>query len=359
MSKSKSDSPATSALCGQFGINSQVIAERLGFLQLSQDDYALADRLQQSVVKPNLNAIVDRFYEHLFSYPQAAEFLHSTGDLVRLKQQQKDYLLSLGRKFDTVNYFESRLQVGVTHLAVGVGLSLYQYAYFAMQKLLLEYIPPRMDGADQLAMFVLKITNLDLSLAIEAYEGREKLQFDQRIRALTRKQESLRKLADTDTLTGVLRRKPILDMVAQRLATTPENEQVFVMLADLDHFKKINDTYGHLVGDFVLKDTVNRIRATVRRINPVGRYGGEEFIILLSETNLQQASAIAERVRERIADQPIRTEEHAIPVTISIGIAALGGGGSATELIELADKALYKAKRGGRNRVESCIPTEE
>ncbi len=307
------------------------------------------------MIEPHLDEIVDLFYARLLEYPPAAATLSLVPDLDLLKSKQQRYLRSLGCEFHTPAYFESRLKVGVTHLYVGIELAVYQYAFFALQQLLLERIPAQAPDAPQLAMFLLKITALDISLAIEAYEAREKIDFGQRIRTLARKQASLQKLADIDTLTGVLRRKPILDLVQQKLSTMAPDQVVCVLLADLDHFKNVNDTYGHQVGDFVLKDTVERIRATVRRVNPVGRYGGEEFLILLSEANLEQATAIAERVRERIAAAPIQTDEHTIPVTISIGIGAAHGGDDLAELIRRADKALYAAKRAGRNRVDVCV----
>lgn len=350
VTETHSSLPAT--LCHQFGITESVIAERLRFLQLGHAEEQRAEELHSQVIEPHLNGVVDLFYDRLFAYPQAAAILQNYPDIGALKATQKEYLKSLGRNFGALAYFESRLQVGITHLNVGIGLPLYQYAFFALQKLLLERIPPAAPNAPALTMVLLKIATLDMSLAIEAYESREKFDFGRRILALTRKQASLQKLADTDTLTGVLRRKPILDLVKEKLALSSDDQPVYVLLADLDYFKKVNDTYGHLVGDFVLKDTVDRIRATVRRINPVGRYGGEEFLILLSEANLEQATSIAERVRERIASEPIQADEHTIPITLSIGIGAASSRDGLTELIARADKALYNAKRSGRNRVE-------
>jgi two-component system cell cycle response regulator len=126
-----------------------------------------------------------------------------------------------------------------------------------------------------------------------------------------------------------------------------------VSVLDIDYFKSVNDTYGHDAGDDVLREFANRIRKSIRGIDLACRYGGEEFVVLMPETDLAVATAIAERMRRRIASEPFLVHQGAelIEVTISIGIAALGRGDDATMLIKRADQALYHAKRGGRNRV--------
>jgi diguanylate cyclase (GGDEF)-like protein len=125
-----------------------------------------------------------------------------------------------------------------------------------------------------------------------------------------------------------------------------------VMMADLDFFKKVNDTYGHLVGDLVLRHTAERIQAAVRDFDMVGRFGGEEFVIVLKNTDLALARVIAERIREEVSGTPFHAKEFNIGVTISLGIAMLREGEHMETLLERADATMYEAKKNGRNRVE-------
>ena len=124
-------------------------------------------------------------------------------------------------------------------------------------------------------------------------------------------------------------------------------------MADLDHFKQINDTYGHMAGDAVLCGTVDRIRASIRTYDEVGRYGGEEFLLVLARSSAESASHVAERVRRCIAAEAVDTSEGIIPVTMSLGLAAMRPQGKedGDALVHAADIALYRAKEGGRNRV--------
>jgi two-component system cell cycle response regulator len=126
------------------------------------------------------------------------------------------------------------------------------------------------------------------------------------------------------------------------------------LMLDIDYFKSINDTYGHDAGDDVLRDFALRIKRSIRGIDLACRTGGEEFVVVMPETDMAVAAMVAERLRRRIAAEPfpINQGQQSIPVTLSIGIAALRGrDDDATNLLKRADKALYRAKRDGRNRV--------
>jgi two-component system, cell cycle response regulator len=124
-----------------------------------------------------------------------------------------------------------------------------------------------------------------------------------------------------------------------------------VIMIDLDFFKKINDTHGHVIGDFVLRHVASRIQAAVRDFDKVGRFGGEEFVIIMTNADLDLAKVIAERVRKGVMDTPLHLKELTIQITISLGVAMLKEGERKEALLERADTAMYEAKRGGRNRV--------
>jgi diguanylate cyclase (GGDEF)-like protein len=173
---------------------------------------------------------------------------------------------------------------------------------------------------------------------------------------LLQAQESLRFHAEHDSLTGVLNRRAIRDVLRRELARCRrENQTLGVMLADVDHFKRINDRYGHGAGDAGLVTVVQRISSTLRPYDLVGRYGGEEFLIIAPGCDLELTQKLAERIRGAVGDELMDLGNERINVTVSVGVT-LGSAESDPEfLVAAADSAMYEAKRNGRNRVEAGI----
>ncbi len=167
-----------------------------------------------------------------------------------------------------------------------------------------------------------------------------------------RAQEQLRFQATHDQLTGVLNRAAILETLRRELECAARTKTATgLLMLDIDHFKAINDTYGHLTGDGVLKEVTQRIVKAVRGYDSVGRYGGEEFVIVLPGCNREQIRLGAERVRSAVDNGSILMNDFSIPVTVSIGAAVkIHGLTSETEMLAAADDALYRAKEIGRNR---------
>lgn len=157
------------------------------------------------------------------------------------------------------------------------------------------------------------------------------------------------RLAVTDGLTGLYNRRHLMT-VLDRLGAEPAGRPVSLLVVDLDHFKLVNDTYGHLAGDAVLAAAATRITATARATDVVARYGGEEFVLLLADTDGPEAARLAERIRHALRDTPIAAGDALIAVTASIGVAT-SPGGAMPQLLEAADRALYRAKAQGRDRV--------
>ncbi len=172
----------------------------------------------------------------------------------------------------------------------------------------------------------------------------------------TRLYDQTEKLATTDGLTGLLNRRTLNAQLLARLREAQRYRRPLAfLLLDVDHFKKVNDTYGHPAGDAVLKGVALIAQKQARETDLVARYGGEEMALVLPETDLRGALVIAERVRAACAAQSYATEQGSVKVTLSVGVSSWESGTLAVtpeELLETADRALYRAKQGGRNRVE-------
>jgi two-component system, cell cycle response regulator len=171
-------------------------------------------------------------------------------------------------------------------------------------------------------------------------------------RELIQAREDLRFQATHDSLTGLRSRGATLDLLASELQRASRSHTpTGILMIDLDHFKKVNDTHGHPVGDAVLREAAHRISDAVRSYDFVGRYGGEEFLAVLSNCTLDDLRMVAERIRCAVAEAAVATKAINVTVTVSIGGVVTSNGTDDLELLSAADSALYEAKRSGRNRV--------
>lgn len=170
--------------------------------------------------------------------------------------------------------------------------------------------------------------------------------------------EEIRLLSLTDSLTGCFNKRYLAEMLPKEIRRLRRfKHPLSVAICDIDHFKTINDSYGHPAGDSVLKAFAGRIQASIRSdVDWLVRYGGEEFVVILPETRLEQAAVIGERLREAIGGTPFRVGEKALRITASFGLtgfeaATADESVSPEKLIEHADTLLYRSKRDGRNRI--------
>jgi diguanylate cyclase (GGDEF)-like protein len=164
------------------------------------------------------------------------------------------------------------------------------------------------------------------------------------------RQRALQRVAAVDTLTGADSRWAFLEKLDQEIQRVARGAQACLLLIDIDHFKSINDRYGHGVGDQVLSSFVERLRPGLRGGDSIGRLGGEEFAILLTGADIQRASMVCERLRDMVSERRISTVGcESVIVTFSAGLVELKGRADRAELLDAADKALYRAKNSGRN----------
>jgi diguanylate cyclase (GGDEF)-like protein len=162
----------------------------------------------------------------------------------------------------------------------------------------------------------------------------------------------VQRMATIDALTGILNRRCLFELAEKEFERSQRYESIFALLMlDVDHFKRINDTYGHMLGDEVLKLLTSTIRDTLRQVDHFGRYGGEEFVIIMPETPLELARQAGERLRSLVSQISVPVKGDRIHLTISIGISAYETGDRSVEdLFERSDQALYQAKAEGRDR---------
>lgn len=166
--------------------------------------------------------------------------------------------------------------------------------------------------------------------------------------------ETIYSMMIADGLTGAYNKRYLFETLERELVRSFRHGRPLAMvMLDVDHFKDVNDTHGHLAGDAVLREVAGRVRENVRRDEVFARYGGEEFVVLLPEATADECRAFAERLRQVIGDKPVNVDEKSISVTISLGVAHTDGKEELLpdDLIAEADRNLYHAKRNGRNQV--------
>jgi diguanylate cyclase (GGDEF)-like protein len=294
---------------GTNSVSQESDATMLAYVPL-KDLYGTPRRLLVARIPSNLYSEGQKVTRYLLLLLMLAGVVHSAVLLIVLEENLLSRVESLNRK--------------ITQVTVSGDLSLRLDAH----------------GKDELS--ALAGTVNDMLTAIQ------KAKFE-----LLQAQESLRFHAEHDSLTGVLNRRAIRDVLRRELARCRrENQSLGVMLADVDHFKRINDRYGHGAGDAALLTVVQRISSTLRPYDLIGRYGGEEFLVIAPNCDLGLTQRLAERIREAVNSEGVELGNDNVPLTVSVGIT-LGTADSDPEfLVTVADSAMYQAKRNGRNRVE-------
>lgn len=345
----------------------RVRRQRLALLGLQAKDHLLVAQLQREVIAPHAAAIIDELFSQLLAHGEAATVLRRSDlDLDWVKARLLEALLRFGVGFDSAAYFGDRLRLGLAFAQRGIPVSVYQAAQARLEALILARIPiaareaqgQRTSSAyEALAGLVVRIGALDLSIALEAYHDLEMDGWQASLKAMREEGRKWQSQVGRDSLTGLADHGHIIDLLGRTLMQAQtDGRALCVIMADIDFFKRVNDTYGHLVGDRALSETATRIAAALREGDAVGRYGGEEFLVVLDNTSIDTAKRIAQRVRTRVGENPIQIGGLSINITLSEGVAAAQAGDNAELLIARADAHLYRAKAAGRNRV-SAEPT--
>lgn len=227
-----------------------------------------------------------------------------------------------------------------TTLILAIGLASIYSMLYAFRK---DYVPPGVSPAILDALNYMHIGIVFAALCIISYFYRE---------ASLRAERRMEELATTDQLTKLSNRHRMRDLLAQEQSRSDRTGHAFALvITDVDKFKNINDTYGHDGGDFVLRNVAEVLRRTARTHDSVARWGGEEFLVLLPETEIAGAADAAERMRVAIEQEPFAFDGHSFRVTMTFGASQYVPGEDIEETLKRADRALYDGKHGGRNCV--------
>ena len=334
--------------CNAYGFTQERIEERLRLFELKKEDHELAEQLQEMVIEPNLRNIVNHFYDYLGHHKEYSLFLPPREHIDKLKKTQLIYLSTLGVDFYLPSYFDMRLRVGVAHSRIGMPLGLYECAYQKMRSLILACIPNEFDDevVRSLREFTSKVISFDMSLAIDSYLLENVNTLEKSIGVLKQESKKYKLRSEIDPLPHVLNRAALLAYATNCIADANKHKKpLTVIMADFDNLGEVNDKYGHLAGDFVLKAAVEKIRSLLPKQDQIGRYGGDEFLIVMSGIEDPVAKQLVKEIEVQIEQSEFPLGKLNLQVKLSFGCATLHEPSSLSEVLREADKSLIKHKR--------------
>jgi diguanylate cyclase (GGDEF)-like protein len=342
--------------CRLLGIDQDDLLKRLEFLRFSDEDDANIQVIER-VIRADIDGITDGFYAHLGQYEELQGFLGDPSVLQQLKKSQRHYLLTLGRGLDQLGYVRDRLRIGFAHERIKLEQKWYLGAYVrlfeAIAARLARDLASTPERLPDVLLTLYRVFALDSMLVVESYYSATTRRLEQALSDLTEAQKKLQELSRIDGLTNIFNRAYLMEALEHEIARSRRFEQPFALLMiDLDHFKRVNDCYGHVFGDRVLRGVSDAMHDTIRAVDVLGRYGGEEFALGLVQTDGRRGYEVAERLRRRVEGTNFDRNGESIAVSVSVGMAVLSERREdLPTLIEQADQALYRAKEAGRNRV--------
>lgn len=313
------------------------LEQRKNFLEIGPDDTRLIKAFA-AAMGPVPSDVFDAFYQHLLAFPETAPILRDQTTVEKLKELQTAHLQRLlSGKYDQ-DYLLDRLAVGWRHTELGIVPLWYIGSYDKYLEAIKNLTQRYAEQPARVFASLFKVILLDMILTLEAYHyGKYRLQ------------EELKRAVVTDELTGVFNRRKVDEMLAFEMDRARRSKApLTVLMLDIDHFKKVNDTFGHQAGDEVLRQLATLVSSSLRQDDYLIRLGGEEFGAFLPNTPLDRALVAAERIRHRVGEEVFGAVGQ---VTVSLGAAVLEPHDTKQTFLQRADAKLYEAKRKGRNCV--------
>ncbi len=360
--------PTEKNLLEQLQINEVEIARRMQLLDLTNEDIKALVRCQ-NLINKEIDTIVAKFYEKLTSIEEVSFIIGDSDTLQRLQASLKQYILELFEGFYDLEYVHNRLRIGLVHKRIGVEPKYYLAAVKALKSILCNVIQNGISSSQQVEKIVTaldKLIFLDIEFVFDTYIGslvselraaknKAELYAISLEKKVTQRTRELEELTRKDSLTDLFNRRAFMEYLRKYIANSKRQKSVLsIIYFDVDNFKQINDTKGHSEGDYVLSTISDILRGISREADIPSRYGGDEFCILLPNTDSHNAKNYAFRIIERFT-KTFQTE------TLSIGISETGPESfiSAQELIAQADSAMYKAKESADNQMVSFLEVSE
>lgn len=318
----------------------------LELLELSERDHEAAEVLQTKVITPGLENIIEAFYVYLQSHREYKEYFSPGEQLLRMAQSQENYLRTLAVNFQSPDYFEDRLRIGVIHSQIGLPPRLYECAYAKLRDLIVDNIPDEMEkeSVEKIRQLMNKIITLDIALALESYYQISIGNLEASIDKLEKNNDALQERSNKDTLTGTANRAAILSLVNELLAKFKNDGSIFsIVMCDVDGMREVNAKLGHMAGDLLLKKVVEMIQSKLRATDKIGRYGGNEFLIILQNKDEDSAIKLMTDISTMLSEQDISIRGTKVNNRISYGVTSVSEGDELPNLLMRVDQALLKS----------------
>lgn len=345
--------PTTTILSDCCCLTSGELAQRRSFFGLSYVDDDNLDRVRFTI-RDHVADLVNAFYEHAID-GAPGPLVGGSRALTGLRAALRDYLMTLGLDVGSHEYVEGRLQIGLLHERAGLDHTWFLGAHARLFELIAALLPQRVEASRVTAVLgsLQRVLAFDAHLGMEAHFRVHERWLEGRVDELCESQRQLVSTSRRDSLTQIDCRAFLLEALQDEFARSQRLQQDFSLLfIDVDQFKGINDAFGHAAGDAVLVTAAATIQRSVRPHDMVGRYGGDEFLVGLVQTDAATAEQVALRVCRMVREAPAGP---AGLVTVSIGCCSRVGEEALTDLVQSADRAMYAAKARGKNQVGTRV----
>ncbi|MEJ1297198.1 MAG: GGDEF domain-containing protein [Candidatus Sedimenticola sp. (ex Thyasira tokunagai)] len=341
-------------LIEQMKISDVEIAGRMELLGLDKESLHLLSKYK-ILIEDNVDIIVDEFYEKQTGIDEVSLLIGDADTLLRLRNAQRKYIIDLFAGNYDSEYVNNRLRIGMVHKRIGVEPKLYISAIRMLKELIVKVLKNNIDNNEVLGRILYVLDNLlyfDNTLVFDTYidslvgeieSAKRKTEayaksLEEKVAERTRQLEEQARL---DPLTGIYNQRAMQDVLRRELATAKRRDsKLSIVYFDVDHFKKINDTQGHIKGDEVLKNIGQAMLDSIREVDVACRYGGDEFCLILPECDIENARDICNKVIKRFSE---RYPDY----SLSMGISGIGPGEyvEGDILIKNADEKMYFAKK--------------
>ena len=330
-------------LLEQMQISDAEIMYRMSLLDLDIEGLVLLAS-HREIIETNIDFMVDEFYEKQTNIEEISLLIGDADTLMHLRNAQRKYVIDLFSGNYNTEYVNNRLRIGMVHKRIGVEPKLYLSAVRTLKEIIIKYLRRNIDGAETLTLTLdalEKLMYFDTTLVFDTYIGSLLGAVENSRKRTEMYAMGLESQAKLDPLTGINNQRSMHDLLTRELTVAKRHKtKISLVYMDVDNFKQINDKFGHIKGDEVLKNIGKFLRSSIRESDIPCRYGGDEFCIVFPECTSENAEVVCRKIIKEFAAQYPK-------FTLSFGIAETGPSVfvSSNDLIKLADERMYQAKK--------------